>query len=78
MKNKVTIIGAGMVGSTIAHSLIMKEIAQEIAIIDITGKIIQSSIFNSNNPKFTINKKGIYFVKIQAGDKVWLEKVVYR
>ena len=42
MKNKVTIIGAGMVGSTIAHSLIMKEIAQEIALIDINEKLVEA------------------------------------
>jgi L-lactate dehydrogenase len=46
MKNKVTIIGAGMVGSTIAHSLIMKEIAQEIAIIDINEKLVESQVMD--------------------------------
>jgi len=46
MKNKVTIIGAGMVGSTIAHSLIMKEIAEEIAIIDINEKLMKSQVMD--------------------------------
>jgi L-lactate dehydrogenase len=46
MKNKVTIIGAGMVGSTIAHSLIMKEIAEEIAIIDINEKLVKSQVMD--------------------------------
>jgi len=46
MKNKVTIIGAGMVGSTIAHSLVMKEIAQEIAIIDINEKLVESQVMD--------------------------------
>ncbi|XLQ20608.1 MAG: L-lactate dehydrogenase [Candidatus Moraniibacteriota bacterium] len=46
MKNKVTIIGAGMVGSTIAHSLVMREIAQEIAIIDINEKLVESQVMD--------------------------------
>ena len=46
MKNKVTIIGAGMVGSTIAHSLVMKEIAEEIAIIDINEKLVESQVMD--------------------------------
>ncbi len=44
--DKVTIIGAGMVGSTIAHSLVMKEIAQEIAIIDINEKLVESQVMD--------------------------------
>jgi L-lactate dehydrogenase len=35
-----------MVGSTIAHSLIMKEIAQEIAIIDINEKLVESQVMD--------------------------------
>jgi len=46
MSNKVTIIGAGMVGSTIAHSLVMKEIAQEIALIDINEKLVKSQVMD--------------------------------
>lgn len=42
MKNKVTIVGAGMVGSTVAHSLIMKEIAEEIALIDINEQLLEA------------------------------------
>ena len=46
MSNKITIIGAGMVGSTIAHSLVMKEIAEEIAIIDINEKLVESQVMD--------------------------------
>ncbi len=46
MKNKVTIIGAGMVGSTVAYSLIMKEIAEEIAMIDIDEKLVEAQVMD--------------------------------
>ncbi len=45
-KNKVTIIGAGMVGSTIAYSLVMKEITQEIVLIDINEKLVESQVMD--------------------------------
>lgn len=35
MSNKVTIIGAGSVGSTIAYTMTVKGIASEIVLIDI-------------------------------------------
>ena len=35
MGNKVTIIGAGSVGSTIAYTMVVKGIASEIVLIDI-------------------------------------------
>ena len=38
MKNKVTIIGAGMVGSTTAFGLVAANFTEEIAIIDINNK----------------------------------------
>ena len=43
---KVTIIGAGMVGSTIVHSLIMKEIVGEIAMIDINEKLVNAQVMD--------------------------------
>ncbi len=46
LKNKVTIIGAGMVGSTIAHSLIMKEIAEEIALVDINEELVEAQVMD--------------------------------
>ena len=47
-----------------------------IEIIDITGKIIQSTIINSHNAKFTINKKGIYFIKAQSKNKIFTQKLI--
>ena len=35
MSNKITIIGAGQVGSTVAYALTLKQLASEIVIIDI-------------------------------------------
>ena len=35
MSRKITIIGAGQVGSTIAYALTLKQLASEIVIIDI-------------------------------------------
>ncbi len=40
MKNKITIVGAGMVGATVAHSVVMKNIAEEIALIDINEELV--------------------------------------
>jgi L-lactate dehydrogenase len=45
-KNKVTIIGAGMVGSTTAYSLIAARIAEEIALIDINKKLCKSQVMD--------------------------------
>ena len=36
--NKITIIGSGRVGSTIAYSLTCRGLASEIVIIDINGE----------------------------------------
>ena len=46
MKNKVTIIGAGWVGSTAAYSLIASNITEEIAIIDINKKLVKSQVMD--------------------------------
>lgn len=45
-KNKITIIGAGMVGSTTAFSLLAANIAEEIAIIDINKKLVDSQVMD--------------------------------
>lgn len=45
-KNKITIIGAGMVGSTTAFSLLSANIAEEIAIIDINKKLVDSQVMD--------------------------------
>lgn len=46
MKNKVTIIGAGMVGSTAAYGLIASDITEEIAIIDLNEKLVKAQVMD--------------------------------
>jgi L-lactate dehydrogenase len=46
MKSKVTIIGAGKVGATIAYSLILKEIVEEIALVDVEPKFVQAQVLD--------------------------------
>ena len=46
LKNKVTIIGAGFVGSTSAFSLISHDICEEIALIDVNKKLVQSQVMD--------------------------------
>lgn len=46
MENKVTIIGAGMVGSTLAYSLVTQDIAEEIAIVDINKKLAKAQVMD--------------------------------
>lgn len=43
---KVSIIGAGVVGSNIAYSLMLKNIADEIALIDVNEKLVYSEILD--------------------------------
>lgn len=44
--NKVTIIGAGMVGSTIAYSLVLRDTVEEIALIDTNDKLATSQVMD--------------------------------
>lgn len=44
--NKVTIIGAGFVGSTTAYSLLASNIADEVALIDINPKLVNSQVMD--------------------------------
>jgi len=46
MKNKVTIIGAGMVGSTIAYSLIMRDSAEEVAMVDVNEELVEAQVMD--------------------------------
>jgi L-lactate dehydrogenase len=46
MKNKVTIIGAGMVGSTVAYSLVLQDIVDEIALIDLNEDLVRSQVMD--------------------------------
>lgn len=45
-KNKITIIGAGMVGSTAAYGLIASDITEEIALIDLNEKLVKSQVMD--------------------------------
>ena len=47
-----------------------------VIITDITGKTIHKSEFASPNSQFVINKKGIYFIKIEIGNKIFIEKII--
>lgn len=46
MANKVTIIGAGMVGSHIAYSLVLGDIAEEVALIDLNEKLAMGQVMD--------------------------------
>lgn len=46
MKTKVTIIGAGMVGSTTAFSLVLHDIVEEIALVDINQELAESEVMD--------------------------------
>lgn len=46
MKNKVVIVGAGMVGSTVAYSLILRNSVEEIALIDTDEKLASSQVMD--------------------------------
>lgn len=64
MKNKVTIIGAGMVGSTLAYSLITQDIAEEVALIDKNKKLAEAQVMDLQHAipftKKTVVKAGDY------------------
>ncbi len=45
-RNKVTIIGSGMVGSTVAYSLVLNDTVEEIALIDINEKLVASQVMD--------------------------------
>jgi len=46
MYNKVTIIGAGMVGATSAYSIIAKDNVEEVAIIDVDEKLARAQVMD--------------------------------
>ncbi|MFW0837920.1 MAG: L-lactate dehydrogenase [Candidatus Komeilibacteria bacterium] len=45
-QNKVTIIGAGFVGSTIAYSLLAANLPEEIALIDINKELVTAQVMD--------------------------------
>lgn len=46
MKNKITIIGAGLVGSSTAYSLIASNVTEEIALIDLNKGLARSQVMD--------------------------------
>lgn len=62
--NKVTIIGAGMVGATTAYSIVTKDIVEEIAIIDINQDLAEAQVMDLQHSVpffgFTRVKVGTY------------------
>lgn len=46
MPKKITIIGAGYVGSTAAYALLSQQICEEIALIDIDKKLVESQVMD--------------------------------
>ena len=46
MKNKITIIGAGMVGSCAAYSLITSNVTEEIALIDLDKDLVKAEVMD--------------------------------
>lgn len=45
-KNKITIIGAGMVGSTTAFSLVENSVVEEVALFDINSKLAKAQVMD--------------------------------
>lgn len=46
MNNKITIVGAGMVGATSAYSIIAKSIVQEVTIIDVNEELARAQVMD--------------------------------
>lgn len=44
--NKVVVVGAGMVGATSAYSIIAKDIAQEVAIVDTNRELAEAQVMD--------------------------------
>ena len=63
MKKKVTIFGAGMVGSTLAYNLVSQDITDEVALVDINKKLAKAHVIDLEHvTPFTKQ------IKIKVGD----------
>ena len=77
MANKITIIGAGSVGSTIAYSLANRTIASDIVIIDINKSAdgTETDVVGENNVVELDCKKALaacrYLNRCPQEGKVW-------
>ena len=47
-----------------------------VEIVDITGKTILKSEFAKSKSQFEIEKKGVYFIKIQFENQIFIEKLI--
>ena len=65
MSKKITIIGAGSVGSTIAYTLSQQDIASEIVLIDINKQKVEGEVMDIEQGTCFRNP-----IKITAGEYV--------
>ena len=60
--SKISIIGAGFVGSTSAYALMLKEVADEIALIDINAELVAAEVADINQ-----GFEGLSKTRLKAG-----------
>lgn len=65
MENKVVIVGAGMVGSTVAYSLILRDSVEEIALIDTDEKLAAAQVMDLQH---SVPFAGVTRVKVGSYD----------
>ncbi len=58
-KYKVTIIGAGFVGSTIAHSLVEDNTVNEVALIDINTPLVKAQVMDLRHAAALVSKTSV-------------------
>lgn len=72
--NRVAVVGAGMVGSTIAYSLLCQEIAEEILLIDINKPLLDAQVRDlqdaGNFTRRDVEVKPAEYSELQDGDIV--------
>ena len=61
MSSKITVIGAGSVGSTIAYTLSNQNVASEIVLIDINKEKVEGEVMDiaqgTRSPSLPVNTK---------------------
>ena len=60
MSSKITIIGAGSVGSTIAYTLSQKSIASEIVLIDINRQKAEGEVMDIDQGNQLVNRSPLW------------------
>ena len=66
MFDTISIIGCGLIGSSILRAIKNKNIAKEIKIFDINSKQILKKTINSNELSIEKLKPGFYFMEING------------